>query len=365
MIIAEIVQFLETIAHPSLQEGYDNTGLLTGNLQWECTGVLVCLDSTEEIINEAKEKGANLVIAHHPIIFGGLKKINGKNYVERTIISAIKNDIAIYAIHTNLDNVLQGVSGKMAEKLELEKVEILQPKPRQLKKLIVFAPEKDAEKVREAIFAAGAGHIGNYSECSFTSKGTGSFKPEEGANPTDGEFGKRHTGEECKLEFIFPPHSEAAIIQAMKAAHSYEEVAYDVLELSNFVNSIGAGLIGQLKEPVSTDVFLGILKERFNLSVIKYTAFLKKEVQKVAICGGTGSFLTKVAIGAGADVFITGDVKYHEFFDADGKIVLADIGHYESEQFTMDLICELVQEKFINFAVRKTEKITNPVHYWA
>lgn len=364
MKISEIIQTLEEIAPPALQEDYDNTGLLTGSRDWECSGIIVCLDSTEEVIAEAKATGANLVIAHHPIIFQGLKQLTGRNHIERTVIAAIKNDIAVYAIHTNLDNVLKGVNGKMASKLGLERVEILDPKPSQLKKLVVFAPPGDAEKVREAIFSAGAGHIGNYSECSFTSAGTSSFKPEPGANPTEGEIGKRFSDEEFKLEFIFPPHREKAIIKAMKEAHSYEEVAYDIFSLSNFIASVGAGIVGNLAAPMPSMDFLQILRQRFDLQVVRHSPVVKDKVQRVALCGGSGSFLIHAAKAAGADIFITGDVKYHEFFEAESHMLIADIGHYESEQFTQELIVGLLAEKFPKFAVRKTGVNTNPVQYF-
>jgi dinuclear metal center YbgI/SA1388 family protein len=364
MLIKDIINFLETIAPSSLQEDYDNAGLITGSAAWDCSGALISLDCTEDVVAEAIEKGCNLIIAHHPIVFRGLKKINGKNYVERTIIRAIKNDIAIYAIHTNLDNVLAGVNGKIAEKIGLQNIQILQQKDAQLKKLITFAPPEIAEKVKEAIFQAGAGNIGKYSECSFSAKGISTFTPGEGADPAIGKIGKRETLEEIKMEFIFQSFKESAIIAAMKSAHDYEEVAYDVIPLGNYLSDTGAGIIGDLPDSVPETVFLAHLSAAFGLKLIKHTPFTGKNVKKVAVCGGAGSFLINSAKAAGADVYITSDIKYHEFFDADSKLLLADIGHYESEQFTIELLFDLLTDKFPNFALLKTGVNTNPVQYF-
>ena len=254
MQIAEIIHFLETIAPPSLQESYDNAGLITGSASWECTGIIVSLDATEEVILEAKAKGANLVIAHHPIVFSGLKKITGKTYVERAVISSIKHDIAVYAIHTNLDNVIEGVNGEMAEKLGLVNCKILKPKGSTLKKLYTFVPIAQAEAVRSAIFEAGAGNIGNYSECS---------KGGSGTNPFVGEPGKRHEEAELKIEVVFPAWLESQIISSLLKAHPYEEVAYDIVSLDNQFQSVGSGLIGELPNPISEPEFLQLLKLKF------------------------------------------------------------------------------------------------------
>jgi dinuclear metal center YbgI/SA1388 family protein len=364
MLLHHITQFLETLAPPSLQESYDNAGLLTGNANMPCTGVLICLDCTEAIVQEAIDKNCNVIVAHHPIIFSGLKKINGKNYVERTIIKAIKNDIAIYAIHTNLDNVLHGVNGKIGEKLGLQNVQILAPKKDVLQKLVVFCPNKDAQQLCEALFNAGAGNIGNYSECCFMSEGIGSFKPKNGSNPTIGEIGVKEISPETKVEIIFPTWLQGQMVEAMKANHPYEEVAYDIIALENKYQTIGSGIVGYLAEPIEEKDFLKKLATIFNSKAIKHTLLMGKKIQKVAICGGAGSFLTAAAKAVGADVYITADVKYHEFFDADGQLLLTDIGHFESEQFTIDLLFELLSDKFPNFALLKTSVNTNPVEYF-
>ncbi len=364
MKIQEIIAVLESAAPPALQEGYDNAGLLTGKADWDCSGIIITLDATEDVVLEAIAKKCNLIVAHHPIIFGGLKKINGKNYVERTVIAAIKNDIAIYAIHTNLDNVLHGVNAAIADKLGLVNRKVLQPKNAILKKLYTFVPVDHAEEVRSAIFAAGAGHISRYSECSFNTKGEGTFKPGEGTNPFAGNIGQRHTEEEIRMEMIYPAWLEKKILLAMMATHPYEEVAYDIIGLENQDPGTGSGLVGELVNPLLEKVFLQLLKAQFGLSVIRHTPLLGKPVKKVALCGGAGAFLVGAATAAGADFYITGDVKYHEFFDANGRLVIADIGHYESEQYTTDLLFDILTQKFPTFAVLKTGVKTNPVRYF-
>jgi len=364
MKIQDITSFLENIAPGYLQESYDNAGLITGDPEWECTGIITSLDATGAVVAEAIEKKCNLIVAHHPIVFSGLKKITGRNYVEKTVITAIKNDIAIYAIHTNLDNLIQGVNGRMADVLGLTNRQILQQKKNLIKKLCVFVPEEHAEKVRQTIFDQGAGQIGNYSECSFNVIGEGTFKAEIGTTPFIGEIGERHLQKEVKVELVFPQWLESRVIKAMIEAHPYEEVAYDIFNLENQVSSMGSGITGDLAETMSELEFLQKIKRSFKLETIRHTGLTGKKVRKVALCGGAGSFLIKTAIGSGVDFYITSDVKYHEFFDAEGKLVIADIGHYESEQYTIDLLFDILKEKFTNFAVQKTGVKTNPVHYF-
>jgi dinuclear metal center YbgI/SA1388 family protein len=364
MKINEITAFLETLAHPSLQESYDNAGLITGGMDWDCSGIICSLDATEEVVKEAVKKKCNLIVAHHPVIFGGLKKINGKNYVEKAIITAIKNDIAIFAIHTNLDNVIYGVNGRIASILGLKNLSVLSSKNDTLKKLFTFVPVDKAEQVRKAIFAAGGGDIRNYSECSFNSEGVGTFKAGAGTDPYVGKQGLQHQEKEIKMEVVFPSFLEKNIINAMKAAHPYEEVAYDIVPLSNLHSGIGSGMVGELENAVDEKELLCRIKEVFHLSVIRHTAFLNKKIKKVAVCGGAGSFLISKVLAAGADAYITADIKYHEFFDANGRMLIADIGHYESEQFTIDLLKEILEQKFPTFAVLKTGVRTNPVYYF-
>jgi dinuclear metal center YbgI/SA1388 family protein len=364
MTIANIIEHLERIGPLSYQENYDNCGLITGSSSWACTGVLVSLDATESVVREAIDKKCNLLISHHPIIFRGLKKLSGNSYVERAVITAIKNDIAIYALHTNLDNVKDGVNGRMADVLKLKNRSALQPKSGTLKKLFTFAPLDKAEQVRNAIFSTGGGQIGNYSECSFNVEGNGTFRAGEGADPYVGKIGERHHEKETRIEVIFPAFLESKVVQAMIAAHPYEEVAFDVIDLANPHPGVGSGLVGELEEPMEEYAFLAFLKQSFNLQVIRHTPLTGRLVKTVAICGGAGSFLIDKALAKKADFFVTADLKYHEFFDADGSAVIADIGHFESEQFTIDLIHEILKVKFSNFALLKTEVNTNPVNYF-
>ncbi len=364
MKIEDIINTLERIAPLSYQENYDNAGLITGHKNTECTGIICALDATEVVITEAAKQGCNLVVAHHPIIFNGLKKINGKNYVEKAVIASIKNEVAIYATHTNLDNVASGVNKQIEDKLGLINCRILVPKQRALMKLYTFAPINYGEKIRCAIFNAGGGEIGNYSECSFNAEGTGTFKGDIGTTPFVGEPGMRHEEKEIKIEVIFPAYLKSNILSAMIKAHPYEEVAFDVINLANEFQNVGSGLIGELPEEIDEEKFLQKIKEAFKLSVIRHTNLLGKPVNKIALCGGAGSFLIDNAIEAGADFFITSDIKYYEFFDSNNKLVIADIGHWESEQYTIDLIVDILKLEFPTFAVRKTEVKTNPVNYF-
>ena len=364
MKIIDLINIIENYAAPELQEDYDNSGLITGNSSWNCSGVLCTLDVTVQTLKEAKENHCNLVIAHHPIIFRGLKRISGKGYVEQVIIESIKNDIAIYSAHTNLDNIILGVNGMIAKKLGLKNITILQPKNKILRRLTTFAPIDKAEQVRNGVFAAGAGHIGKYSECSFSSNGTGTFKAEKGAKPFVGEIEERHHENETKIEIVYPFYLENQVVDALVKNHPYEEVAYDIFTMDNVHFGIGAGIIGELESPKGGNDFLKFIKEKFGAACIRHTELLGKPIQKVAVCGGSGSFLIKKAVQMGADMYITADIKYHEFFDAEGKLVIVDIGHYESEQFTVDLIHDLLVEKFPTFAVLKTRVNTNPVRYF-
>ena len=364
MQISDVIQALETKAPLSLQESYDNAGLLTGRPDWNCAGILCTLDATEEVVMEAKNKGCNLVVAHHPIIFGGLKKLTGSNYAEKTVMCAIKNDIAIYAIHTNLDNVLDGVNNTIADRLGLINRQVLLPKAGQLMKLVTFAPVSVAEKIRSVLFEAGAGNLGEYSEVSFNSDGLGTFKGSNKTNPFVGEPGKQHEEKETKIEVVFPAYLRHSLVKTLIAAHPYEEVAYDVISLYNDNQQVGSGLLAELPEELDETGFLHMLKTSFELTVIRHTPLLGKKIKKVALCGGSGSFLIEKAISAGADIYISADIKYHEFFDANNRLVVADIGHWESEQFTTDLLIEILQAKFPTFAVLKSGVKTNPVNYF-
>ncbi|MDP1726019.1 MAG: Nif3-like dinuclear metal center hexameric protein [Bacteroidota bacterium] len=364
MKIKELSDFLESIAPLSLQESYDNCGLILGSGETEISKALITLDCTEAIVQEAIEEGCNLIITHHPIIFTGIKKLNGKNYVERTVIKAIQHHIAVYAIHTNLDNVYNGVNAKIAERLGLSQCEILEPRQGNLLKLVTFVPKSHIELVKAAIFEAGAGHIGNYSECSFASSGTGTFKAGLNAKPFVGNKLEQHREEEHRIETIMPYWLKSSILSALMKVHPYEEVAYDMYELKNENKQAGSGLLGVLPEKLTDSGFLALIKDKMELKAIKHTMFEGKYIQKVAVCGGAGSFLLKQAIAAEADAFVSSDFKYHEFFDAENKLLIADIGHYESEKFTKLLLSELILEKFPTFALLLSKLNTNPVNFY-
>lgn len=364
MKLFEITNFLEKLAPLNYQEDYDNAGLIVGSPTDEITAALVALDCTEEIVDEAIERGCNLIITHHPIVFKGLKKFNGKSYVERVVIKAIKNNIALYATHTNLDSVHNGVNAEICKRLGVENFKSLMPKKGILKKLVTFCERKDAEILRNALFAAGAGDISNYAECSFNIDGVGTFKGNAQTNPTLGTAGVREYASETRIEVIFKVQDERAILAALFSNHPYEEVAYDIYQLENSLQTVGSGMVGVLQTPLQSHDFLQRVKEGLNTAVIRHTAALDKKISKVAVCGGSGSFLLKNAIAAGADAFVTADFKYHEFFDAEGKIMIVDVGHYESEQFTSNLLIDNIQEKFPNFAIRLTERNTNPINYF-
>jgi len=363
MTIKNITDYIEELAPLSYAEGFDNVGLLVGNLQTEVTGVLVALDTLEEIVEEAIEKGCNLIVSFHPIVFKGLKKFNGSNYVERVIIKAIKNDIAIYATHTALDNSHLGVSAKMAEVIGLVNTKVLIPQKGIIKKLTTYVPHKDAENLREALFRSGAGNIGNYDHCSFNIKGEGTFIGNEDSNPAIGNKGELHVEAETLISVIFEKHLESKILHTLFEHHPYEEVAYEIVTLDNIHQNIGMGMIGELEVDKEIQVFFEELKQIFGLKIIRHSSFVKNKVKKVVVLGGSGAFAIDQVKSAGADIYITADLKYHDFYKAENQIVLADIGHYESEQFTKNLLVDYLTKKFTNFAIILSGKNTNPINY--
>lgn len=363
MKLSEITNYLESIAPLNYQEDYDNSGLIVGDPNMDVRAALVALDCIEAIVDEAISTGCNLIITHHPIVFKGLKKLNGKNYVERVVLKAIKNNIALYAIHTNLDSVHTGVNARICERLGLSGTKVLSPKTGLLKKLVTYCPHAQAEQLRSALFYAGGGNIGNYSECSFNADGFGTFKGNEASDPFVGERGVRHQEAETRIEIVYPTQVERKILVALFENHPYEEVAYDIYKLENKHQLVGSGMLGWLEYDMDAHDFLHLVKDRMQARVVRHTAVTGKRIKKVAVCGGSGSFLLKEAIAAGADAFVTADFKYHEFFDAEEKIIIADIGHFETEQFTSNLLLEIIQKKFTNFAIRLTEQNTNPINY--
>ena len=364
MLIKDITDALEEMAPLAYAEGFDNVGLLTGNPEWEATGVLVTLDTLEEVVEEAIQQNCNMILSFHPIIFSGLKKLTGSNYVERAVLKAIKNDIAIYAIHTALDNHFRGVSDVMCEKLGLVNRKVLVPQPGSVKKLLTYIPKADADRVRDAMFSAGAGSIGNYDRCSFNLEGRGSFRGNEDSNPVIGQKGHTHFEEETQIGVTFPRHIEAKILDALFESHPYEEVAYELTILENLNQHIGIGMLGELEEEMEEKSFLKHIKKIFGPGCIRHSALLQKPIKKVAVLGGSGSFAIENAKRAGADIFLTADLKYHDFYKAGKKLVLADIGHYESEQYTKNLLASFLKKKFANFAIVLSNTDTNPIKYF-
>jgi len=363
MKIKDITTALEAWAPRSLQEDYDNSGLQVGDPEAEVTSAIVCLDCTEAVVEEAARQGCGLIISHHPVIFKGLKSLVAKSYVERTILAALKHNIALYAIHTNLDNVIDGVNGEIAARLGLKVLHVLDPKPTQLRKLVTFVPTEHAEALRNALFAAGAGRIGGYHECSYSLLGTGTFRGGEGTQPFVGQMGQRHHESEERVELIYHAPREAAILAALHHAHPYEEVAFDLYALLNAHQQVGSGLVGEWADALDEQVFLAKLKSVFGIQVLRHSKLLGKPIRRVALCGGSGAFLLNKAAAAKSDAYITGDMKYHQFFDVDERLLLADIGHYGSEQFTMHLIQRRLSELFPTFAVRLTENVTDPIYH--
>jgi dinuclear metal center YbgI/SA1388 family protein len=361
--VADLARALEKAAPLAYQESYDNAGLQCGDPRAEVTGVLIALDCTPAVLDEALQRGCNVVVAHHPVIFRPLKSLTGATEVERILLKALKNDIAIYAAHTNLDNVRHGVNRKLGEKLGLQNLRILAPTSGNLAKLITYVPPTHTEAVLQALYQAGAGQIGDYSECSFRSDGVGTFTPGPDTQPFQGQPGQPETTPEQRVEVLLPLHQQKSVLRVLKQAHPYEEVAYEIVKLENENQDVGAGMIGDLPEPLAPAAFRQRLRAALGVPVVKHTDF-DQPICRVALCGGAGSFLLNKARAAGADAYVTGDLKYHEFFGPEGQLLLCDVGHFESEQFTSELFQELLTSTFSStFAVLIAETLTNPVRY--
>lgn len=345
------------------QESYDNAGLQVGNRFQSVSGAVICLDVTEAVVDEAIALGYNLIVSHHPLLFKGLKSITGSTCVERIVIKAIQHNIAIYAAHTNLDNAPGGVSFRMARKLGLIDVRVLDPMPGLLMKLVTYVPESHVEPVRTALFEAGAGHTGNYDQCSFGQVGEGTFRPELHAKPYCGVIGELHREPETRLEVIVPVYAQGAVMAALKRSHPYEEPAFDWIPLANRWEQVGAGVVGHLPEPVDEMLMLEKLKEIFEVGCMKHSPLHGRKISRIALCGGAGASLMSKAVAAGADMFVTGEIRYHDYFEFESHILLAEIGHYESEQYTKEIFCEIIQKKFPTFAIHSTQVDTNPINY--
>jgi len=363
MKISQIIEILEDFAPLVLQESFDNSGLQVGDASQKVKGILLCLDVTEEVLDEAMELDCNLIISHHPLLFKPIKRLTGKTYIERCVTKACKNDLVIYAAHTNLDNAFGGVNFYLAEKLGLQNLRTLSPQKDSLLKLVTFVPEAQAETVRNALFGAGAGCIGNYDSCSFNVSGTGTFRAGEQAHPFVGNRNELHTEPEIRIETIIPVHKKSTVLRTLLTVHPYEEPAYDFYPLANEWNRAGSGVIGELPYPVTEDVFLQNLKTILKLQSLKHSPLIGKEICEVALCGGSGAFLIPDAIACGADIFITGEARYNDYYDVENKILLAVVGHYESEIITKELFYDIITKKIINFAVHFSTTNSNPVNY--
>ena len=363
MIIKDICQAIDSFAPEYFAEDFDNVGLIVGDAHNKVSKALITLDTTEAVVDEAINKNCELIISFHPIVFKGLKRLNPTDYVSRAVIKAVKHDIGIYATHTALDNIHKGTNRSMADQLDLKNCEILVPKPASIKKLTTYIPVDDTEKVREALFAAGAGNIGNYERCSFTLEGSGSFKGNEESNPVKGKRGLTHLEAENQLNITYASHQEPAVLKALFNAHPYEEVAYEVETLENLNQQRGIGMIGDLPKSLSQKDFLDLLKIKFHTPCIRHSVLTSNKINRVAVLGGSGSFAIKKAKSLHADAFVTADLKYHDFFQSEGELLLADIGHFESEQFTKQLLYDYLKEKIPNFATVLAETNTNPVQY--
>jgi dinuclear metal center YbgI/SA1388 family protein len=363
MKLKEISSFLDSAIPLSFQESYDNCGLQVGSANSEIKSALITLDVTDDVVDEAISAGCGLIISHHPLIFGTVKKLTEASDTERIVVKCIRNEVSVYSAHTNLDFMSGGVSMKMAEKLGLVNTVVLSPLKKRLLKLVVYVPENYLEKVMDTVFEAGAGAIGNYDRCSFSHPGTGTFRAGEKAKPFVGKKGKIHFEREARFETILYEEMKNKVVDAMLAVHPYEEPAYDIYKLENETGYAGSGAVGELKEPMSKTKFLEFVSRIFSAKGIRYSDFQGKIISKVALCGGAGSFLLKDAMASGADSFITADIKYHGFFEAERRILLADIGHYESEKFAVEILYDLIIKKFPTFALRFSEINTNPINY--
>ena len=363
MKVKDFTNYLEQLAPLTLQEEYDNSGLIIGDFNMEVKGVLITLDCNDKVLDEAINNKCNLLITHHPIIFKGLKTINNDSLTEKLVVKAIKNNIAIYSIHTNLDNIINGVNSEIAKRLKLKNCRVLSSKNECLRQLVFYCPKENTTDLIEKLCSDGAGAIGNYNNCSFKSSGVGTFKPLENSNPYKGVKGKLYSSEEDRVELVFLKDKQNKILQTLKENHPYEEIAYQIYILDNEIQSVGSGLVGELDEPVDSILFLKQLKKTMNLEIVRHTHISMDKIKKIALCGGSGSFLIDEAIYSNADIFITSDIKYHQFFDIDNKIILADIGHYESEQFTKNLVYDYLTKKFTKFAILLSKVNTNPINY--
>ena len=344
MIIEELTTFIEDKFPLSQQESYDNCGLIVGDPKKTVKKVLLALDCTEQVIKEAKLKKADVIITHHPLMFSSINKLTANDYEGSLIIKLIKSDIALYAVHTNLDNSINGINKYLALKLGLKNLQILVGKEKTFKKIITFVPKAYSQKVITALSAAKAGNIGLYSHCAFVTEGSGCFKPEKGAKPFLGELSKINQVEEVKLEMVFASENQKMIENSLKKAHPYEQPAFDIIELANPNPDIGAGIYGDLPAQINTAEFLKLVKTKLNLSYIRQSNSAKKFISKVAICSGAGFFVFEQAKRLNVDALVTSEIKHHEFLAAENNILLCDIDHHEGEIAAVNILDQILQK---------------------
>ena len=351
MTIKDVTTFLEQKFPLYLQEDFDNCGVQCGDVRQEISGAMVCFEMSEQVIDEAIDKGCNLVISHHPLMLKrGICKIVPTDRVGAMICKALAHNMVLYSMHTNIDSGEGGGNDAFAEKLRLRNVKVLEPHKGMYRKLVVFVPKENAETLKSALFAVGCGVQGNYDSCGYTLHGQGQFRPLEGANPHIGEENHLEHVDEERVEMIYPTGLQRAVVQAIYDNHPYEEPAFDLLPLENESRTIGLGRIGELPKELPVSDFLGYLKDNLGFIHCRYCGDETKMIRKVAVCGGGGSSFIDLAIASGADAYVSGDFKYHDFFKSYQKTLLVDIGHYEGEFFIKNIIFNLLNEKFSTFA---------------
>ncbi len=368
MTCKEIIKYFEEWAPKEIAWQKDNVGLQVGSLNNKLNNILLCLELHDQVIDDAIKKNCNLIISHHPLLFQPLKKIDLQNDKNSKLIEKlIKNNITLYSAHTNLDFTKEGVSFELAKKLKLNNIDFLVHQNSNQYKLSVFVPVDFVDKVANAIFENGGGRIGEYTNCSFRTKGNGTFKGSGNSNPYLGEKNKIELVEEIKLEVLVDSWKLKKILTAIFETHPYEEVAYDIYPLANSNKNYGAGTIGELDKPMHQKQFLDYVADNLKIKNFRYSKGNNK-IKKVALCGGAGSDLVKDALNSGADAFITADLKYHTFQDANEKILLIDAGHYETEIHSLDEVKRKLSHytigKNINTKIFKYEGSTNPIFFY-
>lgn len=367
MLIKEIIDAIESIAPLPLQEEWDNCGVQVGPTDNECTGVMVCVDCTPVVVEEAIAMNCNLIVSHHPLIFGGIKQLTGKTEAERCVINAVTAGLTIYSSHTALDNSPNGISHRMASLLGLEDVDVLVPREADQLKLVAYVPVSKLDDVRLALFDAGAGAIGNYDFCSFATDGRGSFRALDGANPYVGEVSQLHFEDESRLEVLLPRWKRRDVELALRQVHPYEEPAYEFSEVVAASRPAGSGCVGHLPQPMTVAQLALFAKERFGCQAVRLSCYhgdpMVHTVRRVAVCGGAGGSFIGAVKRSGADAYITADLRYHDFVDYGKRLALIDVGHFNSEQCAKEIFYQLICEKFPNFAVHTSKNEKNPIQY--